>query len=60
MLRGSFDDVEWYARELMRLPFEFEVREPEALRAQVVEQARELARDHGERSAARRAHTEIP
>lgn len=47
LLRGSADDLEWYARELMRLPFRFEVREPDALRAKVAGLARELAREHG-------------
>lgn len=49
MLRGSADDLGWFARELMRLPFRFEVREPEALRDKVAELARELAREHGSR-----------
>ena len=31
LLRGSADDLDWYARELMRLPFRFEVRTPAAL-----------------------------
>ena len=30
---GSADDLDWYARELVRLPFPFEVRSPDALRA---------------------------
>lgn len=33
LLKGSADDLEWYARELMRLPFDFDVREPAELRA---------------------------
>ncbi|HUL94849.1 MAG TPA: YafY family protein [Usitatibacter sp.] len=41
-LTGSFDEIEWYARELMRLPFRFEVRKPEALRDEIVRIAREL------------------
>ena len=48
MLRGFADDLAWFARELMRLPFRFEVREPDALRAQVARIAGELAREHGE------------
>jgi predicted DNA-binding transcriptional regulator YafY len=32
LLRGTVDEFEWYARELLRLPFRFEVRAPEALR----------------------------
>ncbi len=47
VLRGAADDLAWYARELLRLPFRFEVREPLALRAKVAELARELAAQHG-------------
>ena len=47
LLRGSADDLDWYARELMRLPFRFEVRTPAALRRKVAELARELAAQHG-------------
>ncbi len=46
LLRGSLDDVEWYARELMRLPFRFEIREPAALRTAVARLARRLAQEH--------------
>lgn len=43
MLRGSADELDWYARELMRLPFAFEIRAPAGLRKEVVRLARELA-----------------
>ena len=43
LLRGSADELEWYARELMRLPFRFEIREPVALRRILASLARELA-----------------
>ena len=43
LLRGSFDEAEWYARELMRLPFDFEIREPAHL-ADVVGYARAAPR----------------
>ena len=43
VVKGSVDDLEWYARELMRLPFRFEVRAPYALHATVGRLARELA-----------------
>ena len=39
---GSADDLDWYARELIRLPFRFEVRSPEALREAVARIGREL------------------
>ncbi|HXZ47888.1 MAG TPA: YafY family protein [Usitatibacter sp.] len=43
LLRGSADDLEWCARELMRLPFRFEVRAPAALRETLARLAGELA-----------------
>ena len=43
LLRGSADELDWYARELMRLPFRFEIREPVALRRILASLARELA-----------------
>jgi predicted DNA-binding transcriptional regulator YafY len=43
LLKGSADDLEWYARELMRLPFEFEVRRPAALRSTLGRLAARLA-----------------
>jgi predicted DNA-binding transcriptional regulator YafY len=42
-LTGSADELDWYARELMRLPFRFEVREPAALRTMLGKLSRELA-----------------
>jgi predicted DNA-binding transcriptional regulator YafY len=42
LLKGSADELDWYARELMRLPFRFEVREPAALGATLARLAREL------------------
>lgn len=53
LLRGSADELRWYARELMRLPFRFEVREPDALRQAVVDVARELAAQHASAAAGR-------
>lgn len=44
LLRGSADELEWYARELMRLPFEFEIRSPVALRTTLVKLAKKLLR----------------
>jgi predicted DNA-binding transcriptional regulator YafY len=43
VLRGYCDELEWYARELMRLPFEFEIRAPSTLHATVGRLAREMA-----------------
>jgi predicted DNA-binding transcriptional regulator YafY len=45
VLKGSADELDWWARELMRLPFKWEVREPVALRSMVAQLARELIRD---------------
>jgi len=47
MLRGSADELDWYARELMRLPFRFEVRSPAALRHTLAKLAGEIARQYG-------------
>jgi predicted DNA-binding transcriptional regulator YafY len=46
LVKGSADELDWYARELMRLPFKFEVRKPAALRQEVVRISKELARQH--------------
>jgi len=45
LLRGSADDLEWYARELMRLPFRFEARAPADLRRTLAKIAAQIARD---------------
>ena len=42
-VKGYCDELDWYARELMRLPFRFEVRAPVELRATVGKLAAELA-----------------
>ena len=47
LLRGSADELDWYARELMRLPFRFEVRKPAALKATLRKLATELAAQFG-------------
>jgi len=44
LLRGQADDLEWVARELARLPFDFSVRTPAALRGALGRAARRLAR----------------
>jgi predicted DNA-binding transcriptional regulator YafY len=43
LVKGSADELDWYARELMRLPFRFEIRKPVELRTVVRKLARELA-----------------
>jgi len=43
-LRGEVDDVEWFARELARLPFAFEVVRPATLRAALRSVAERLIR----------------
>ena len=40
----SADDLDWVARELARLPFDFEIRRPAELRTKLAAHARRLAR----------------
>lgn len=47
LLKGSVDELDWYARELMRLPFRFEVRSPLALRRTIARLALALAERFG-------------
>ena len=42
VLRGQTDDLDWFARELARLPFDFEIRHPRALREALRVRARAL------------------
>jgi predicted DNA-binding transcriptional regulator YafY len=42
VLRGCADSVDWLARELARLPFDFAVHEPEQLRDALRKRALEL------------------
>jgi predicted DNA-binding transcriptional regulator YafY len=44
LLRSETDHIDWFARQLASLPFEFEVRAPAALRAAVVAVAERLLR----------------
>lgn len=44
VLRGSVDDLDWCARLLAQLPFDFEVREPPALRSALRKHAEHLLR----------------
>jgi hypothetical protein len=50
-LRGSADELDYYARELMRLPFRFQVRAPAALAAMLAKLAAELVEQHGKAGA---------
>jgi predicted DNA-binding transcriptional regulator YafY len=43
VLKGFCDELDWYARELMRLPFVFEIRAPVELRSSLSRLAGELA-----------------
>ncbi len=42
LLLGQTDDLRWFARELSRLPFAFEIRRPAALRTALTKHARAL------------------
>lgn len=49
LLRSQADDLLWFARELSRLPFRFEVRSPAALTAAMARHARALLAQAGRR-----------
>ena|SRR5687767_5188091 len=42
LLRSQADDLDWFARELSRLPFAFEVRKPASLNEAIAANARRL------------------
>ena len=44
LLRSQADDLDWFALQLARLPFDFRVRSPAALRVAVAAMGRRLAR----------------
>lgn len=44
LMRGSTESLDWVARELARLPFDFVVYEPEALRDELRQRAAQLVR----------------
>jgi predicted DNA-binding transcriptional regulator YafY len=46
LVRGSADELDWYARELMRLPFAFEVRSPVELKRMLAKLAGDIARQY--------------
>jgi predicted DNA-binding transcriptional regulator YafY len=55
LLRSQADDLAWFASQLARLPFDFHVRTPEALRDAVVTMGSRLMRLARTRSGSRRA-----
>ncbi|HEU4593065.1 MAG TPA: YafY family protein [Steroidobacteraceae bacterium] len=55
LLRAQADNLDWIARELARLPFDFEVKAPQPLRTAIARIARRL-----DRLAATRAAHEAP
>ena len=53
LLQSQADDLNWFAQELSRLPFPFEIRKPGALRDAVTSLARRLMRQAKSLSPAR-------
>lgn len=47
LLRAQADDLDWMARELMRLPFDFDIRQPLELRAALRARALRLLKSSG-------------
>ncbi len=43
LLRSQADDLNWFARELARLPFDFSVVKPAALRRELIKESKRLA-----------------
>ncbi|OGT58248.1 MAG: transcriptional regulator [Gammaproteobacteria bacterium RIFCSPHIGHO2_12_FULL_63_22] len=52
LLSAQADDLDWFARELSRLPFDFTVRSPGALRDALAERGRKLLAAAGARERA--------
>jgi predicted DNA-binding transcriptional regulator YafY len=46
LLKGFAEELEWYARELMRLPFRFDVRAPKELGTTIAKLASRLAKQY--------------
>lgn len=42
LLKSQVDDLNWFARELSRLPFRFEIRKPQALRTALARHVQQL------------------
>lgn len=51
LLRASTDDLDWFARRLCGLPFDFEVRQPLELREPLRRQAERVLRNLGQEEA---------
>jgi predicted DNA-binding transcriptional regulator YafY len=47
LFRTRTDSIDWLARQLARLPFAFEIREPAALRDALCRHASDLLQRHG-------------
>ncbi len=60
LLRGQCDDLAWFARELARLPFAFEVRSPADLRVALRERGEELLAIAGAGGRTRRTRAHPP
>jgi predicted DNA-binding transcriptional regulator YafY len=45
VLRSQADDLDWFGRELLRLPWRFSIRTPEALKESVIRQAEQRIAD---------------
>ncbi|HEX6929628.1 MAG TPA: WYL domain-containing protein, partial [Gammaproteobacteria bacterium] len=48
LLRAHTDSIDWYARQLARLPFDFDILAPVELQRALHAHARRLLRGHGE------------
>jgi predicted DNA-binding transcriptional regulator YafY len=60
LLRSQVDDLRWFARELARLPFAFEIRRPARLRAALRDVARDLLERAGRVPAGASAQVPAP
>lgn len=47
LLHAQADDLDWFARELMRLPFDFSIRRPASLRSALAKRAKRLLAQAG-------------
>ena len=56
LLRSETDDLNWFARELGRLPFDFDIRSPPALRTAVAKAGRRLLKLAAAPESRSRAH----
>jgi predicted DNA-binding transcriptional regulator YafY len=54
LLRSQTDDLDWFARELARMPWRFEIRKPLELRSAVARHAKTLYESHRLAATAKR------